>query len=66
MTIVTPRTDQLSNPIADNAIAIAAGAEKMIGPFPSEHYGAAADGLGDITYSGVTSLTVGIFAFTRP
>jgi hypothetical protein len=38
----------------------------MIGPFPAEAYGATADGLGDLTYSGVTSLTIGIFDVSQP
>ncbi len=43
------------------AVAIAAGARAKIGPFPAQRF-AASDGLGDITYSGVTTLTVGVFA----
>lgn len=66
VTVVTPRTDAWGNAIADNAVAIAAGVEKMIGPFPAEAYGATADGLGDLTYSGVTSLTIGIFDVSQP
>lgn len=66
VTIVTPRTDALGNPIADNAVAIGAGAEKMIGPFPSEFYGDPTTGLASLTYSGVTSLTVGAFALSQP
>lgn len=42
------------------SVAIAAGAEKMIGPFQKAAYNTAADQLA-ITYSGVTSLTIGAF-----
>ncbi len=43
------------------AVAVGAGARARIGPLPAQRF-AASDGLGDITYSGVTSLTVGVFA----
>jgi hypothetical protein len=66
VTIVTPKTDAWGNAVADNAIAIAAGAEKVIGPFPADAYSDPATGLADITYSGVTSLTIGAFALSQP
>lgn len=62
VTVVTPRTDALGNAIADNAVAVGAGAEAMIGPLPYEHYASPSTGVGNITYSGVTSLTIGAFA----
>ncbi len=62
VTIVTPRTDALGNAIADNAIAIPAGEERMIGPLPYEHYASPSTGVGNITYSAVVSLTIGVFA----
>lgn len=67
VTVVTPRTDAWGNAIADNANAVAAGTEEMMGPFPAESY-AATDGTGlaDITYSGVTSLTIGAFNVSAP
>lgn len=44
---------------ADVAVAIGAGAEKMIGPFKPDAFNATAGtGLVSITYSGVTSLTI--------
>lgn len=43
------------------AVAVGAGARAKIGPLPAQRF-AASDGLGDISYSGVTSLTVGVFA----
>jgi len=39
--------------------------DKMIGPFPAEHF-AGSDGLADITYSGVTSLTVAVVKVSQP
>lgn len=41
------------------AVAVPAGASRMIGPLPAQRF-AASDGLGDISYSGVTSLTIGV------
>jgi hypothetical protein len=43
------------------AVSVPAGERRRIGPLPAQRF-AASDGLGDITYSGVTSLTVGVFA----
>lgn len=45
----------------NTAVAIAAGAEKMIGPIVAPLYQDPTTGLATITYSGVTSLTVGAF-----
>jgi hypothetical protein len=66
VTVVTPRADALGNAIADNAVSVPAGQERMLGPYPAEHYADPADGLADITYSGVTSLTIGVFRVTQP
>lgn len=44
------------------SVVVGAGARAKIGPFPAQRF-AAPDGLGDISYSGVTSLTVGVFSF---
>lgn len=49
------------------AVSIAAGAEKMLGPFPADHFVATdGSGLADITYSGVTSLTIAVVQVTQP
>lgn len=66
-TIVTPRTDAYANPVADNAVVVGATTgDVRIGPFPAEIY-ASTDGTGlaDITYTGVTSVTVGVFSLTQ-
>lgn len=47
----------------DLVVAIAAGAEKMIGPLPASRFAQASTGLVNITYSGVTTLTIGAFRF---
>jgi hypothetical protein len=55
VTIVTPGNTQYGQADPDVPVAVAAGTEKAIGPFPA---GMAVDGVISITYSGVTSLTV--------
>lgn len=61
VTIVTPNTLISDVAITDVAVSVGAGATREIGPFPYEHFANSADGLADITYSGVTSVTVGAF-----
>ena len=58
VTVVTPRQTSYGSDIADVAVSVPAAGERLIGPFPTEHFAGTADGLADITYSGVTSLTV--------
>jgi hypothetical protein len=62
VTVVTPRTDQESGQaIADVTVSVpATTGERMIGPFPHNSFADPTDGLADITYSGVTSLTVAV------
>ena len=63
VTVVTPRNDALGNPVADNAISVpVTTGERMIGPFPYDFYADPTTGLASITYSGVTSLTIGAFS----
>jgi hypothetical protein len=51
--------------ITSLAVSVPAAGERMIGPLPPEIFMATdGTGLGDITYSGVTSLTVGVFDLT--
>lgn len=45
--------------VADEVVAVANGARKKIGPFPEAFEDA--DGYVNLTYSGVTSVTVGVF-----
>lgn len=67
VTVVTPRSDPRTGLAeADAAVAVPAGAERMLGPFPFETFADPATGLGNITYSGVTSLTVAVLKCPRP
>lgn len=53
-------------PIADRAVSVPAGGRKKIGPFPKNIFADNADGgKCAITYSGVTSLTIGVFQVQR-
>lgn len=60
---VTFATSALHNGIAvaDTGGSVTNAQSRLFGPFPAEDYANAADGLCDITYSGVTSVTVGVF-----
>lgn len=67
VTVVTPKEAFPDVAEADVAVAIAAGAEKMIGPFPANHFANPSDsGLAAITYSGVTSLTLAVLELVQP
>ncbi len=44
------------------AVVVNNGAEKMIGPLPADRFASAVDGLVAVTYSAVTTVTVGVFA----
>lgn len=65
-TITTPREAFPDVAVADVAVAVPAGGERMIGPFPAEHFAAASDGLADISWSGVTSVTVAAVQLIQP
>lgn len=60
VTIVTPREAFPGAAISDIAVSVPATNERMIGPFPAEQFADPADpnGLANITYSGVTTLTI--------
>ncbi len=66
VTIVTQNTDSLSNPVADNAVSVPAAGERMIGPFPAQVYANPSTGNADVTYSGVTTLTVAVLKVSKP
>lgn len=53
--------------ITNVVVSVPAGGERMIGPFPYDMF-AAVDGsaLADVTYSGVTSLTIGVIKTVEP
>lgn len=46
---------------ADLVVAVPAAGERIIGPLPASRFARASDGMVAITYSGVTSLTIGAF-----
>lgn len=53
--------------VANVSVSVPAGGERMIGPFPPDYFNATdGSGLADITYSGVTSLTIGALQFNLP
>jgi hypothetical protein len=61
VTIVTPGEAAPNISIADVAVSVSNGSEQIIGPFPAGLFQSASTGLASITYSGVTSVTVGCF-----
>lgn len=66
LTVTVAVTATVIGQAASNvAVAIAAGAEKMIGPFPYEFFNQS-DGTAAVTYSGVTSLTVAVLKLAKP
>lgn len=58
VTVVVPGNDEFGNARPDIAVSVAAGAHTAIGPLSSPLLPDPADGLIDITYSAVTSVTV--------
>ncbi len=66
VTVATQKTDGYGHAIADDTIVVTAGESRLAGPFPGEVYAAAADGLGTIAYSGVTTFTVAALTLSRP
>jgi hypothetical protein len=50
--------------VSNMVVAVGAGAEAMIGPFPRAYINSS--GNVAITYSGVTSVTIGAFKLARP
>lgn len=66
VTVVTPNTLADSITIGDVSVSVGAGVTRDIGPFPYEFFANPTDGLADITYSGVTSVTVGAWRLKQP
>jgi hypothetical protein len=61
VTLVTTATE-FGQPVADLAVVVPAAGERLIGPLtPAEFNDPTAD-VGSITYSAVTSVTVGVFS----
>jgi hypothetical protein len=67
VTVVTPRTDPRTGLAeADVAVSVPNAGERMIGPFPFETFADPVTGLGSLTYSGVTALTLAVVRCPRP
>jgi hypothetical protein len=66
VTVVTPGVNQIGLNIDDPAASVPAGGTKLIGPFPAEFFANPVGGLADVTYSGVTSLTVAALKVSQP
>lgn len=64
VTVVTPGTAAGGLAIGDSVTSVPAAGDRFIGPFPREHFGKS-DGIADITYSGVTSLTLAVLKALR-
>lgn len=62
VTVVVPGTDAYSQARPDVVVAVAAAAEKAIGPFPLDLGDPANAGLITVTYSAVTSVTVALLS----
>lgn len=62
VTVTTVQNDPTTGlAIADVSVSVTNAQSRLIGPFPAEAFADPTDGLADITYSGVTSVTVGAF-----
>lgn len=62
VTIAVPGNTRYGVATSDVAVSVTNAQERMIGPFPAEAFGdSALSGAAAITYSAVTSVTVGVF-----
>lgn len=66
VTVATPNEVIPNVGIADVSVSVPSGGQRKIGPFPAEDFADPTDGLAHITYSGVTSLTIGAFKLSHP
>ena len=51
--------------VTDRTAVVDAGTTEMIGPFPTAVYNDSSTGRANVTYSGITSLTVAIISLTK-
>lgn len=65
VTVETKNTSY-GHAVADVSVSVTNAQSRLIGPFPAEVFADPSDGLADITYSGVTSVTVGAFRLAQP
>lgn len=66
VTVVTPGEVIAGVDKGDVAVSVPASGERVLGPFPADHFADPTDGLADITYDAVTSVTIGAFRVTKP
>ncbi len=67
VTVVTPGSALPDVAVADLAVSVTNAQERMIGPFPPEYFAdPALSGQAAITYSAVTSVTIGVFELSQP
>ena len=66
VTIAAPKQVLGDLEITDPVIAVGAGVTKLIGPFPADQFAQSDDGLVDVTYSGVTTVTVAAIKLKQP
>jgi len=52
--------------IADGGGSVTNAQSRLFGPFPAELYADPTTGLVIVTYSGVTTVTIGVFYLPRP
>ena len=63
LTIETPNSIDTDLAITDRTVVVTAGETRKVGPFPTATYNDANSKV-QLTYSAVTSLTIGIFALS--
>lgn len=68
ITVTVATTVQVDGMSVGNVVVtVAAAGDVKLGPFPPRDFlDASGDGLASITYSGVTSVTIGAFQVTQP
>jgi hypothetical protein len=64
VTVTTPRTVK-GQAIADLAVSVPAGGQRLIGPLPADQYANPADGKGDVACSPTTSVTISVLELAR-
>lgn len=52
--------------VSDNSVSVTNGQERMIGPLPAYFFADPTTGLGTITNSFTTSVTIGVFKLQQP
>ncbi len=52
--------------VSDNSVSVTNGQERMIGPLPAQFFADPTTGLGTVTHSFTTSVTIGVFKLQQP